>query len=260
MVFALAGDSTMTSGLATCVLRGVEGRGRRSVGLGAGHRSGAPSSVLPCARPTCQTVAVRPRPWAVYRARRAAVLAALDFLDPENILDWLGPFATIGLFLDRLRRVGPADRLLPARRLAAVHRRAALVPGQVRPAPPGAPRRLLHRRGRSATRSATCSASASARRCSAGRTRGCSSRSTSHRTKDFFEEPRPEDDRARTLRARRPHVRADPRRRRRDAVPRRSSGSTSSAASSGRSASRPRATCSARRSRASTATCCRSSS
>jgi membrane-associated protein len=28
----------------------------------------------------------------------SAVLALLDFLDPENILDWLGPFATIGLF------------------------------------------------------------------------------------------------------------------------------------------------------------------
>jgi membrane-associated protein len=27
-----------------------------------------------------------------------AVLAALDFLDPEKILDWLGPWATIGLF------------------------------------------------------------------------------------------------------------------------------------------------------------------
>ncbi|HVJ96737.1 MAG TPA: DedA family protein, partial [Acidimicrobiia bacterium] len=24
--------------------------------------------------------------------------AALDFLDPEKIIDWLGPFATIGLF------------------------------------------------------------------------------------------------------------------------------------------------------------------
>jgi membrane-associated protein len=27
-----------------------------------------------------------------------ALLALLDFLDPENILDWLGPFATLGLF------------------------------------------------------------------------------------------------------------------------------------------------------------------
>jgi membrane-associated protein len=27
------------------------------------------------------------------------MLAALDFLDPEKILDWFGPFATIGLFL-----------------------------------------------------------------------------------------------------------------------------------------------------------------
>ena len=27
------------------------------------------------------------------------VLAVLEFLDPENIIDWLGPFATIGLFL-----------------------------------------------------------------------------------------------------------------------------------------------------------------
>jgi membrane-associated protein len=27
-----------------------------------------------------------------------ALLAALDFLDPEKIIDWLGPFATIGLF------------------------------------------------------------------------------------------------------------------------------------------------------------------
>ncbi len=27
------------------------------------------------------------------------MLGLLDFLDPENILDWLGPFATIGLFL-----------------------------------------------------------------------------------------------------------------------------------------------------------------
>jgi membrane-associated protein len=27
------------------------------------------------------------------------MLAVLDFLDPEKILDWLGPFATIGLFL-----------------------------------------------------------------------------------------------------------------------------------------------------------------
>jgi membrane-associated protein len=27
------------------------------------------------------------------------LLAVLDFLDPENIIDWLGPFATIGLFL-----------------------------------------------------------------------------------------------------------------------------------------------------------------
>jgi membrane-associated protein len=28
----------------------------------------------------------------------SAPLAALDFLDPEKIIDWLGPFATIGLF------------------------------------------------------------------------------------------------------------------------------------------------------------------
>jgi membrane-associated protein len=28
----------------------------------------------------------------------SALLAALDFLDPEKIIDWLGPFATIGLF------------------------------------------------------------------------------------------------------------------------------------------------------------------
>ena len=27
------------------------------------------------------------------------IVAALDFLDPEKILDWFGPFATIGLFL-----------------------------------------------------------------------------------------------------------------------------------------------------------------
>ena len=26
------------------------------------------------------------------------LLAAFDFLDPENILDWLGPWAAIGLF------------------------------------------------------------------------------------------------------------------------------------------------------------------
>jgi membrane-associated protein len=32
-------------------------------------------------------------------ARVPLLVAALDFLDPEHILDWLGPFATIGLFL-----------------------------------------------------------------------------------------------------------------------------------------------------------------
>jgi membrane-associated protein len=32
-------------------------------------------------------------------ARVPHLVAALEFLDPENILDWLGPFATIGLFL-----------------------------------------------------------------------------------------------------------------------------------------------------------------
>ncbi len=56
--------------------------------------------------------------------------------------------------------------------------------------------------------------------------------------------PRPEDDRAGALRSRRAHLRADPRRRRRDAVPARSSVTTWSAASSGRSASSLRATCS----------------
>jgi membrane-associated protein len=35
----------------------------------------------------------------VYRAAVPVVLAALDFLDPEKIIDWLGPWATIGLLL-----------------------------------------------------------------------------------------------------------------------------------------------------------------
>jgi membrane-associated protein len=35
----------------------------------------------------------------VYRSGVPHLLAALEFLDPEHIIDWLGPFATIGLFL-----------------------------------------------------------------------------------------------------------------------------------------------------------------
>jgi membrane-associated protein len=34
----------------------------------------------------------------VLRLACAPVLGALDFLDPKKILDWLGPFATVGLF------------------------------------------------------------------------------------------------------------------------------------------------------------------
>ena len=73
-------------------------------------------------------------------------------------------------------------------------------------------------------------------------------------------EARAEDDRDRPLRAHRAHVRADARRRRRDAAQHVLQATTSSARSSGRSASRCSATRSATRSaRTSTRTCCRSS-
>ncbi len=57
----------------------------------------------------------------------AATVAALDFLDPEKILQWLGPFATIGLFTIIFAESGllvgfflPGDSLLFAAGLFAV--------------------------------------------------------------------------------------------------------------------------------------------
>ena len=68
----------------------------------------------------------------VYRAAVPVVLAALDFLDPEKIIDWLGPWATIGLFLIVFAESGlligfflPGDSLLFTAGLLAC-------PGQVR--------------------------------------------------------------------------------------------------------------------------------
>ena len=61
----------------------------------------------------------------VYRAVVPHLLAALDFLDPEKIIDWLGPFATIGLFLIVFAESGlligfflPGDSLLVTAGLA----------------------------------------------------------------------------------------------------------------------------------------------
>ena len=48
-----------------------------------------------------------------------------DWLDPQNLAE---SFGLIGVLVDRLRRVRPADRLLPARRLAAVRGRACSWP------------------------------------------------------------------------------------------------------------------------------------
>jgi membrane-associated protein len=62
-----------------------------------------------------------------------AALAALEFLDPENIIDWLGPFATIGLFLIIFAESGlligfflPGDSLLFTAGLLASHNEAGL--------------------------------------------------------------------------------------------------------------------------------------
>jgi membrane-associated protein len=70
---------------------------------------------------------------AVYRAAVPSVLAALDFLDPENIIDWLGPFATIGLFLIIFAESGlligfflPGDSLLFTAGLLASRNEAGL--------------------------------------------------------------------------------------------------------------------------------------
>jgi len=69
----------------------------------------------------------------VYRATVPQVLAALDFLDPENIIDWLGPFATIGLFLIIFAESGlligfflPGDSLLFTAGLLASRNEAGL--------------------------------------------------------------------------------------------------------------------------------------
>jgi membrane-associated protein len=61
------------------------------------------------------------------------VLALLDFLDPENIIEWLGPFATIGLFLIVFAESGlligfflPGDSLLFTAGLLAAQDEAGL--------------------------------------------------------------------------------------------------------------------------------------
>ena len=127
------------------------------------------------------------------------VLAARpDFLKPEWWFDKAGsaalPVVTAIIFAES----GPAVRVLPPRRLAAVlHRLPDLVGGAGRRAvrrvrrahPVAADRARLPRRRRrsSATRSATCSAARSVRRCSTGRTRGCSRQENVDKAHVFFE-------------------------------------------------------------------------
>jgi membrane-associated protein len=69
----------------------------------------------------------------VYRAVVPHLLAALDFLDPEKIIDWLGPFATIGLFLIVFAESGlligfflPGDSLLFTAGLLAAQDKSGL--------------------------------------------------------------------------------------------------------------------------------------
>ena len=68
-----------------------------------------------------------------YPLGRASLIAALDFLDPEKIIDWLGPFATIGLFLIVFAESGlligfflPGDSLLFTAGLLAAQDEAGL--------------------------------------------------------------------------------------------------------------------------------------
>jgi membrane-associated protein len=76
-------------------------------------------------------VPIRPR--RVGGLSLPAVLALLDFLDPEKIIDWLGPFATIGLFLIVFAESGlligfflPGDSLLFTAGLLAAQDEAGL--------------------------------------------------------------------------------------------------------------------------------------
>src|SRR5919197_2373008 len=114
MVRAFAGDSTITSGLGTCEIL-VAGDANRPTGGSRPHRratnrvplSNIPRSPAPdhSRAPSCLSC-------------RAMLLAALS-LDPRDLLESFGPWATIGLFLIIFAETGlligfflPGDSLL----------------------------------------------------------------------------------------------------------------------------------------------------
>ncbi len=116
-----------------------------------------------------------------------------------------------------LRRVRPAHRLLPARRLAALHGRPALVPGAPGPAA-GDPGRLLRggggrRPGRLRLREPGRSVAVPPARLEDLQAGVC------RESPGLFREARLQDDRSGPVRSHRPDIRPDPRRRGGDAVP-----------------------------------------
>ena len=159
MVLAFACDSTITSGLATLIptsvfgLRPAIGRWMRIDGAIQSGRSEPPPEASR-AREWCHGPAVacqlRDGPERAPEARLSCGRAVLSRTgaqprpegDPR--LD-LSPYGEIGLMLIIFAETGPADRLLPPRRLAPLHRRAPRQPGQAEPR--GGPDRLLRRRG-----------------------------------------------------------------------------------------------------------------
>src|SRR5215469_15717218 len=103
MVFAFAGDSTMTSGLGTGTPGGrVVGL---VVGLWVGRRGSDRSltflSVVPRGGTRCQTVVRWPRSVEEYAARPMLHLLAVNWLDPKSLVQDLGtPVLLLLIFLE----------------------------------------------------------------------------------------------------------------------------------------------------------------
>ena len=137
MVLAFALDSTMTSGFATCiprVLRGWGGAGRpvwSAGGVGSRIGAGECRDEWPRSTPGVQWSAGSGRLSCAVVHLLSTILALS--LDPKEILNDLSPYGEIGLMLIIFAETGPADRILPPRRLPPLHCRAAGQPGQAQP-------------------------------------------------------------------------------------------------------------------------------
>ena len=149
-------------------------------GLGRVTVAVTPSSVLPCVGAELSNRARPATPvGGVYRAAVPHLLAALDFLDPEKIIDWLGPVRPRSgcSSSSSPSRACSSGSSCPATRCCSPPGLLA-APGQVRTPPRPSCSSAASSPRSSATRSATCSASASGPRCSGARLAALQDRST----------------------------------------------------------------------------------